>query len=685
MSKFQLPETLPATAAELDSLIGKVKAEMNVIQARAENGEFDLTEDQTAEQKAEILESVQRLEALTKTHAEATTELGKVTALEEGHAGRLDAALAAAKAATAPKPEPEAKAEPVAEPEKPADEPTEIDPAEVVAEAEQATQAAAEEPQVVTAAAEPVSFAGAAPSDTPKPDADEPRKPFLLASTAPNHAEYDGQYVDTAAIAAGISNQNGTFTGLRDGVPTVLATMQRPQGKVCESPEEFLAELDRVTAEIPGHGPVSAKALVAAGGWCAPSEQRYGFDQTQAAQGLLSFPEMDLPRGGIIIPSEPDFSALQTGFHFTEAELEADSGAPNYTPTAIKNIVEIPCPPGMTEYRKEALGWGVKAGILQKRAWPELIKKFLDEFLVAHEQRKSAKSLVKVLAMSSAAKVVPNDVVLGATTGILNGLHQRAKNIQLKTRKTTIGGIAPFWFRDILKADLAGRDGLDVLDVTDADVDRWLAARDIYLQYEGTWQSLTSGQPGHYDTSWWPGSVDVVLFPVGAFWRSLGNVLTVGAMYDIDMLTKNRELVGFVEDEFQVGIRPSDVGSSHLIRIPLCVNGAVGARESIDCTAEYAATVTKTVTTTGTPTGGNFTLKFSANDVETGNIAHNASAANVKTAVVAVDDSYVAADFTTAGGALPTAVTVTYPAALGDLEVGTNGLTGGTSPTVVVS
>lgn len=668
MSNFQPLEALPETSTELDAYTAKIRKHINVFQARAENGEeFDAAD-------------VAALELLNEEFTKADTKLAEITAEEQTRADRLASALDAAKAATAPKPAPvaETPAAP-AEPETAA----EPDPAEVVAEAEQATQAAAEEPQVVTASTPaPVSFAGAAPSDTPKPEDDAPRKPFLLASTAPNFAEHDGQPVDTSAIAAAIVGNGGEFTGLRQDGPTIIATMDRPRGTEITSYEEFLAERARVTSEIPGHGPVSAKVMVAAGGWCSPSERVWKFDPTQPAQGLLSFPEMHFPRGGIIIPDEPDFSSLQTGYHFTESQLQATDGGGE--PTAIKSIVEVPCPPNTIEYRLEALGWGVKAGVLQKRAYPEAVKKFMDEFLVEHQYRISAKSLVKVLALSSAAKVVPNDVVLGATTGILNGLHFRAQNIQLKTRKKTIEGIAPYWFRAVLRADLASRDGLDVLNVTDADVDRWLADRDIYLQYEGRWQSLGAGQPGNYDTSWWPGSVDVVLYPAGTFWRVLDNVMKVGAMYDIDMLTKNRELVGFIEDEFQVGKTASD--PSHLIRIPLCVNGAVGARESIDCTAEYATTVTKTITTTGTPTGGTFTLKFGPLGIESATVAHTGTAANVDTVLTGIDDGVTAAgDIVTAGGALPTAITVTYPARLGDLQVGTNSLTGGTSPTVVVS
>ncbi len=671
MKKFQPLEALPETKAELDAYTGKIRAAINVFQARAANGE-EFEADDVAE-----------LEALNAEFTKADTKLTEITAEEQSRAERLDAALAAANAATAPKPEPEAPAAPAEE--APVEVPAEA-AAEVVAEAEAAVADAAAPAAVTAAAPEPVKFEGAvAAGELPKPEeVEEPRKPFILASTAPNFAEYDGQFVDTDVIAEGIANKTGEFTGLRSDGPTILARMERPQGTVVKDYKSFVAERARLQREIPGHGKVTAQALVAAGGWCAPSERSYAFEGTQPAVGLLSFPEMHFPRGGIIINDEPDFSPLQNGFYFTEAELEADSGSPNFTPTAIKDIVEIPCPEDTIEYRLEALGWGIKTGILQKRAYPELIKKFLDEFLVRHEQRKSEKSLFKVLQLSSSAKVVPNDVVLGATTGILNGLHMRAWNIQQKTRKPVVEGIAPLWFREVLRADLAGRSGLDSLSVTRAQVDAWLAERGIFLQYEGRWQALTTGKPGHEDTSWWPGSVDVVLYPAGTFWRVLDRVLTVGVEHDIDMLSKNRELVAFIEDEFQVGKTAQD--PSHLIRIPLCVNGAVGAREHIDCSTEYAQTITKSVSLPGSPTSGSFTLKFGPLGIPSATLSNTATAANFDTVLTGIDDGVTAAgDIVTSGGALPAAVTVTYPARLGDLQVGTSTLAGGTSQTVSIS
>ena len=89
--------------------------------------------------------------------------------------------------------------------------------------------------------------------------------------------------------------------------------------------------------------------------------------------------------------------------------------------------------------------------------------------------------------------------------------------------------------------------------------------------------------------------------------------------------------------------------------------------------------LTYTVTVTGTPTGGTFTLKVNGKD--TGTIAHNAAASTVKSAIVAVDDGLVAADVTVTGSAGgPFTVVAPASISLGSAA----GLTGGTSPSVTV-
>lgn len=675
----KLPDQLPATVAELNELASAITAEIRVFQARA-----DAKDEFTAEEN-------DRLEYLLDSRDTVTGERDSLAAAEQSQSDKLNSLLDRANAAT-DKPNAETETAGAADDSSTDDGAA---AAEVVAEAEAATAAAAEESEAVTASTgsgRGVEFAGAVTaSDIPGADtaADEKSKRWQLLPSAPKYAEFGGSSgkVSTREIAEAIESvQPGQRTGKQQTGSKVfngqtfatqaLAKMARPQGRVVSTAEEFFAELERVTSEIPGAGKVNATGLVAAGGWCAPSEQLYDFCPTPAAAGLISLPEISIKRGGIRFPAEPDFTALQTGFHFTEPQLEATDG--NGKPTAIKNFVEIPCPEDMIEYRLEAIGWAVKAGILQRQAWPELIQKFLDEFLVEHQYRVSAKTILKMLGESSAAKVVPTDAVLGATTGILNGLHVRARNLQIKTRKDTIEGVAPVWFRDVLRADLAMRDGKDMLDVSDAQIDAWLAVRGIYLQYEGRWQSLSAGQPGHFDTSWWPGSVDVMLYPAGTFFRSLDNVITLGVQYPIEQVQENRYTEGFLEDSFLVGKR---CDPSHLVRIPLCTNGAVGARESIVC---QSATITKTVTVGGAPTGGGYTLKFGPLGAPSASIAFNAAGSAMDTALTGIDDGVIAAGDIVVVGNGP-AYTVTYPAKLGDLQLAVNSLTGGTSPSVTVS
>ena len=96
----------------------------------------------------------------------------------------------------------------------------------------------------------------------------------------------------------------------------------------------------------------------------------------------------------------------------------------------------------------------------------------------------------------------------------------------------------------------------------------------------------------------------------------------------------------------------------------------------------------QTITITGSPTGGTFTLTF--NGQTTAAIAYNANAAAVQAALEALS-SIGAGNVSCGDGALPgTPVTVTFLKSLGGQNVAlmtanSSGLTGGSSPTVTPS
>jgi hypothetical protein len=116
--------------------------------------------------------------------------------------------------------------------------------------------------------------------------------------------------------------------------------------------------------------------------------------------------------------------------------------------------------------------------------------------------------------------------------------------------------------------------------VTDAEINSWLSARGIALQFVGDWQTREVGQPGNLSTVAWPGSVDVILYPAGTWFRAMSNVIELGVMYPKEQLQVNRFTRMFTEDAIAVGKR---CNKSIIVRVPTCVSGAIGARKEITC------------------------------------------------------------------------------------------------------
>ena len=676
----KLPDQLPATVTELSVLESAITAEIRVFQARAE------AKDEFSAEESE------RLEYLLDSRDKVTAERDSVAAAEQSQSEKLSGLLDRANAATQ-KPDADAQDESdtASEDSGAADASAEADAAaEVVSIAEAATEAAAAAAEVVAASAAnsgDATFAGAVknsdiPSDAPA--AGEKPKGWELLQSAPKYAEFGSEKVGFAEIAQSIASvSSGSVSGRQrtgtspDGnfATQAIARLNRPvEGKVIETEHDAFAAIQEIGRTVPGQGKTTAKALVAAGGWCAPSEQVYTFCAVPPASDLLSLPDfpVSMNRGGVRWPVNPDMSALLDKlWHFTEAELEAVNGQGD--PTAVKQLIELPCPDEFIEYRLEAIGWAAKAGILMRQAWPEAIENALAQIQVAHQHRVSQLSIGKMVAGSGGVKVVPTDTVLGATSSVLNGLALQASNLRYNKGlkgDATIEGVAPVWFREVLRADLAMREGKEMLAVSNGEIDSWLAARDIYLQYVVDWQTRGVGQPGNMNTLRYPGFVDVLLFPAGTWFRSLNNVITLGVQYPLQQLQLNQYTHVFTEDSLQVGKRCDD---SIDVRLPLCVNGAVGAREEIVCSYAGAQTLTKTITVTGT---GTWKAKFANVTDPTTAVANNVTGANLKTALGALDDGHPAADFTVAGNG---PYVITYPAELGALTTDSTGLTGGTA------
>ena len=552
---FVLPDELPVTTEELAALLSQAQKSINVIQARHEAGEELSKDDVTA-----LRGLLDARDTLTEAHAAAQAE-------EAAHATDLNELLERAQpAATAPD-EPEAPAEP----EAPVDEAPVETPVEEPA------------PEAIAADGRPVTFTGlqAAP-ETPE----VPAGPgWEMVAGAPGYRSGRIGFRDLAlALDTVKPGSRKARSGQDRGshFAQVVAKLSRDVQVVADS-HALVAAINDATDErkLPGG------SLTAAGGWCAPSEQLYDFCDVPNATDLISLPEVTINRGGIRWPVEPDMSVIHENFQFffTEPQLEAvDSG--DGTPTAFKECVEIPCPDEFVEIRLNAVGYCVEAGILQTQGWPELITWFMQDLAQEHLRAISKRTILDMVSQSGAAKVIPPTSVLGSVASVLNSFALMATNLRLEkglSRTATIEVVAPSWALEVLRADLALREGTDVFAVSDAQITGWFSARNMTIQLVGDWQTRDTDLPGDLDTLVWPDTVDVLMYPAGTWWRSMSNVIELGIMYPKEQLQVNRYTRMFTEDAYAVGKR---CNHSILVTVPLCVSGAVGARQSVECNTE---------------------------------------------------------------------------------------------------
>lgn len=78
----------------------------------------------------------------------------------------------------------------------------------------------------------------------------------------------------------------------------------------------------------------------------------------------------------------------------------------------------------------------------------------------------------------------------------------------------------------------------------------------------------------------YPATVDVMLYPAGTWFRTMNNVITLGVQYPLQQLQLNQYTHVFTEDSLQVGKR---CDQSIIVRLPICVSGAIGARQTVAC------------------------------------------------------------------------------------------------------
>lgn len=309
-------------------------------------------------------------------------------------------------------------------------------------------------------------------------------------------------------------------------------------------------------------------SLVAAGGWCAPSETVYDMCQLETVSGILDLPEFGVSRGGIRYTPGPDFSDIYNGCGFHQTEADAIAGE-------CKICCEPDCP-DFDEVRLDAVGYCVKVPILTNAAYPELIRRFLEGALVAHAHKTNAWVISQIETAAGAG------VTLAGPTPVsfaLDAIELQAIGMRYQYRlgeSASIELIAPVWLKSLIRMDVARRTGVDWGSVTDAQVESNLSARNIKAQWVYDWQDIVVA--GCAVTL--PTSAKVLMYPAGTWTKGTSDVISMDAVYDSVGLESNTYTGVFVEEGVLVVQRCTHTCK---VTIPICVSGETGAAALTAC------------------------------------------------------------------------------------------------------
>lgn len=343
-----------------------------------------------------------------------------------------------------------------------------------------------------------------------------------------------------------------------------------------------------------------ADALLAGGGWCAPSETTYDFfNIAEAPVGLIDLPTVGVSRGGIRYPVSPSIGDVffqnagsnpASGFggfgvEFSNASdpwlWTEDDDIATVTGSVNKPTLRVPCPT-FDEDRLEAYGISLTAGNLTDDAYPEATQNFIRLLRAAYAHVINARLISLMVARSTAA------ITLGAankpaTQTILNGVELAAIDYRAKfamREDAVLEVVLPRWTLAVIRADLAWRTSVERESVSDAQIVAWFTDRAVRPQFVSDWQVRGTGQFGRVDANMaaWPTTVDFMMYAAGTFLHGNGLQLDLGVIRDSVLNAENDHSALWAEEAHLV----AKVGhESRLYRATLAVNGSGSAGQTL--------------------------------------------------------------------------------------------------------
>lgn len=298
-------------------------------------------------------------------------------------------------------------------------------------------------------------------------------------------------------------------------------------------------------------------SLVAAGGWCSPSEIKYDFYNIVAMDGAVDLPTAGINRGGVRFPTSPSFGdlAASTGlWHWTELQ---DIAAATGGGAGLKTCARVPCA-AMNEVRLEGEGVCITAGNLTTDAWPEQISNFLRLVNAAHFHRVNSYFINQLIAQSTAVTITPT-AATSPTSNLLAAVELQAWDLRTKyamSDSDILEVIMPSWMLGIVRADISRRNGLGdtpsaVMSVTNAEIAAWFTMRSISVQFVQDFDVRTTAQFGlTAAATTWPTTNRFIMYPAGTWLRGNGLSLDLGVIRDSTLNATNDYTAAWSEEFF---------------------------------------------------------------------------------------------------------------------------------------
>lgn len=336
------------------------------------------------------------------------------------------------------------------------------------------------------------------------------------------------------------------------------------------------------------------EALVAANGWCAPSEPDYSICSPITADGLISLPERVLRRGGLLHNQGLDFTDFFggditlpiPGYNIlTEAQVIADTA---------KTCIEIPCP-AFVDDRLNVAALCLTSSLLQNRGYPEFVAEFTQGAIAAMAHLVNREVINEIVTGSTAVVLSAVDPWLTDGTfysNVLSAVEFAVKDMRYAYRTSMsqpFTVVLPYWVLGGMRADYIRRNAAANNDIADSEIMAAFAARGAQAQWVYDWQDAfnpgaiaATNQLGNATPPFnYPVTLQFLIFLPGTWVLGRQDVIRLDTVYDSTNLQQNLVTQLFMED----GYRPMRMCQfSRVYTIPVCANGSTGVQRAITCT-----------------------------------------------------------------------------------------------------